>query len=299
MDAPVVYAERLTKRFGSLVAVDELDLAVRPGEVFGYLGPNGAGKTTTIRMLLDFVRPTDGRCGLLGGSGSDPAIRRRVGFLPADLDVDPRWTARDLLEFYGALRGGLDRAWVDGLLDRFELDPGRPFGQLSTGNRRKVGIVQAVAHRPQLLILDEPTSGLDPVLQHEFQLLVRQLVAGGATVFLSSHVLPEVEQLADRVAILRRGRLVALSTVSELRNSARSRIELRLATPVKPADLAVFDGLANATATDTTVRLVVDGSVDAVLKAAARLPVQAISTQEADLEEAFLGFYRTAPEVTG
>jgi ABC-2 type transport system ATP-binding protein len=297
VSAPAVYTERLTKRFGTVTAVDTLDLLVERGEVFGYLGPNGAGKTTTIRMLLDFVRPTAGRCGLLGGSGADPAIRRRIGYLPADLDVDPRWSARELLDFYGALRGGLDRSWVAELLRRFDLDPERPVGELSTGNRRKVGIVQAVAHRPELLILDEPTSGLDPLLQHEFQVLVRELVSDGATVFLSSHVLPEVEQLADRVAILRNGRLVALSTVSELRRTARSRIDLRLAAPVTPADLAVFDGIAQATAADTTIRLVVDGPVDAVVKAAARLSVQAITSYEADLEEVFLTYY-TGPADT-
>jgi ABC-2 type transport system ATP-binding protein len=297
MSAPVVYAEGLTKRFGAVTAVDDLDLAVERGEVFGYLGPNGAGKTTTIRMLLDFVRPTAGRCGVLGGSGADQAIRRRIGYLPADLDVDPRWSARDLLDFYGALRGGVDRAWVDSLTQRFELDVDRPFGQLSTGNRRKIGLVQAVAHRPELLILDEPTSGLDPLLQHEFQLLIRELVTEGATVFLSSHVLPEVEQLADRVAILRRGRLVALSTVSELRRSARSRIDLRLAAAVTPADLAVFDGIAEATAADATIRLIVDGPVDPVIKAAARLTVQTITSYEADLEEVFLTYYQ-AREVT-
>lgn len=292
MNVPVIYTEKLTKRFGGLTAVDSLDLAVDQGEVFGYLGPNGAGKTTTIRMLLDFLRPSSGQAVVLGGSGADPRIRRQIGYLPADLEVDPRWTARDLLDFYGALRGGHDQAWVAALLRRFDLDPGRRVGQLSTGNRRKVGIVQAVAHRPRLLILDEPTSGLDPLLQHEFQLLVRELVAGGATVFLSSHVLPEVEALADRVAILRRGRLVALSTVNELRRSARTRIDLRLAAPVTPADLRVFDGLADATATDTTVHLVVEGSVDRVLKAASRLTVQAIASYEADLEDVFLTYYQ-------
>jgi ABC-2 type transport system ATP-binding protein len=292
MSTPAIHTRQLTKRFGDLTAVDRLDLSVATGEVFGYLGPNGAGKTTTIRMLLDFLRPTEGRASVLGGSGADPAIRRRVGFLPADLDVDPRWTATDLLDFYGRLRGGHDPRWVAQLLGRFDLDPTRPFGQLSTGNRRKVGIVQAVAHRPELLILDEPTSGLDPLLQHEFQLLVRELVGAGATVFLSSHVLPEVEALADRVGILRRGQLVALSTVDELRASARSRIDLRLTAPATEADLAAFAGIADATAADATIHLVVEGSVDPVLKAAARLTVHAIATQEADLEDVFLSYYQ-------
>jgi len=294
VSAPAVRTEGLTKRFGALTAVDALDLAVEHGEVFGYLGPNGAGKTTTIRMLLDFIRPSAGRATVLGGSGADPQVRRRIGYLPADLDVDPRWTAGDLLDFYGALRGGHDATWERTLLDRFELDPTRPVGELSTGNRRKVGIVQAVAHRPPLLILDEPTSGLDPLLQHEFQLLVRELVGDGTTVFLSSHVLPEVEALADRVAILRSGRLVALSTVDELRRSARTRIDLRLNAPATAVDLAVFDGIAEASAADASVHLLVEGSVDPVLKAAARLTVQAITTHEADLEDVFLTYYQPA-----
>jgi beta-exotoxin I transport system ATP-binding protein len=295
MSAPAIHTERLTKRFGTLTAVDGLDLSVQAGEVFGYLGPNGAGKTTTIRMLLDFLRPTAGRATVLDGSGTDPAIRARIGFLPADLAVDPRWTATDLLDFYGRLRGGHDPAWTAALLGRFDLDPTRPVGQLSTGNRRKVGIVQAVAHRPELLILDEPTSGLDPLLQHEFQLLIRQLVADGTTVFLSSHTLPEVEALADRVAILRRGQLVALATVDELRASARTRIDLRLAAPATTTDLALFAGIADATCTDTTIHLVVEGSVDPVLKAAARLTVQAIATHQADLEDVFLTYYHDEP----
>jgi ABC-2 type transport system ATP-binding protein len=292
MNPPAIETVQLTKRFGVLAAVDRLDLAVERGEVFGYLGPNGAGKTTTIRMLLDFLRPTAGTARVLGGSGADPAVRRRIGYLPADLPVDPHWTANDLLDFYGALRGGHDPAWVGSLLARFDLDPTRPVGQLSTGNRRKVGIVQAVAHRPELLILDEPTSGLDPLLQHEFQLLIRELVAGGATVFLSSHVLPEVEQLAARVAILRRGQLVALSTVEDLRRSARTRIDLRLASPADPAVFAAVPEVVEATAADSTLHLVVEGSVDRVIKAAAGLTVQSIVTREADLEDVFLSYYQ-------
>ncbi|MGH9004235.1 MAG: ABC transporter ATP-binding protein, partial [Acidimicrobiia bacterium] len=217
----VIETRQLTKRFGSLTAVDSLDLEVRRGEIFGYLGPNGAGKTTTIRLCLDFLRPTSGSLRVLDGTGRDPAVRRRTGYLPGDLKLDPRYTANDVLEFYGRLRGGLDQALVADLLERFDLDPTRPAGELSTGNRRKIGIVQAFAHRPELLILDEPTSGLDPLLQHEFQQVLRRAVADGATVFLSSHVLPEVEALAHRVGILRQGRLVAVAGIDELRAQAR------------------------------------------------------------------------------
>ena len=292
--SPAIRAESLSKRFGTVRALHQLDLRVEAGEVFGYLGPNGAGKTTTIRLLLDFIRPTSGRCEVLGGSGADPAVRRRIGYLPADLPVDPRYTSRDLLEFYGRLRGRTEPAWVDELLARFDLDPTRPFGELSTGNRRKLGIVQAVAHRPDLLLLDEPSSGLDPLLQHQFQQLIRELSQAGVTVFLSSHVLPEVEALAGRVAILRRGELITVAGIDELRRQARQRIDLHLAEP-EPGDVARFaavPGVVEAAADGPTIRLTVEGPVRDVLKVAADLDVIRIVSHNTDLEEVFLSYYQ-------
>jgi ABC-2 type transport system ATP-binding protein len=288
----VIRTQGLTKHFGPVHALEDLDLAVERGEVFGYLGPNGAGKTTTIRLLLDFIRPTRGHATVLGGSGADPRIRARIGYLPADLHVDPRYTTTDLLDFYGRLRGGHDPRWVATLLERFDLDPGRPVGELSTGNRRKVGIVQAVAHRPELLVLDEPSSGLDPLLQHQFQLLTRELVGEGATVFLSSHVLPEVEVLARRVAILRLGRLVTVAPVDELRTKARQRIDLHLAGPADPATFVGVPGVVEVNGGDGTLHLIVEGSADKVIKAAARLEVVRIVTHDADLEDVFLSYYQ-------
>jgi ABC-2 type transport system ATP-binding protein len=295
MSEAMISAVGLTKRFGSVQALRDLDLEVSQGEVFGYLGPNGAGKTTTIRLLLDFIRPTSGRVEILGGTGADPAVRRRIGYLPAELAVDPRWTAQDLIDFYGRLRGGVDAGWVRELLGRFDLDPSRRVGELSTGNRRKIGIVQAVIHRPELLILDEPSSGLDPLLQYEFQRLVRELATAGTTVFLSSHVLPEVEALAGRVAILRRGELVTVAGVEELRQQARQRIELRLARPADIARFARVPGVVEAQADDTRIRLVVEGPVGPALQAAAGLEVQRIVTHEADLEDVFLSYYQEQP----
>jgi ABC-2 type transport system ATP-binding protein len=291
MAGPVIAARGLTKDFGSLRALDTLDLAIESGEVFGYLGPNGAGKTTTIRLLFDFIRPTKGTVSVLGGSGADPAVRRRIGYLPADLPVPPRYTARDVFDFYGALRGGFDEGWVDRLVERFELDPTRPVGELSTGNRRKVGIVQAVAHRPELVVLDEPSSGLDPLLQREFGLLVRELVADGATVLMSSHVLPEVEELADRVGIIRAGKLVAIAGVQELRQQARQRIELRTAGPADATPFTGLPGVVEASGVGNVITIVVEGSVDAVIKAAAQLQVERIVTHETPLEEIFLSYY--------
>jgi ABC-2 type transport system ATP-binding protein len=262
------------------------------GEVFGFLGPNGAGKTTTIRLLLDILRPTSGTAEVLGGSPRDTVIRARIGFLPAELNFDPRHTVTAAVTFLGALRGGFDESDVRGLLDRFDLDPTRPIGELSTGNRRKVGVVQAFAGNPELLILDEPTSGLDPLLQHELLTLLEERVDEGATVFLSSHVLPEVERVADRIGILRRGQLVALGTVDAVRATARHRIDLHLAEPAHAAPFRSLPGVVDAESHGTVLTVTVEGSVDPVVKRAAQLEVHRIVSHEADLEDAFLELYR-------
>ena len=292
MESGAIVTRDLTKQFGRLSAVEGLTLDVRRGEVFGFLGPNGAGKTTTIRLLLDFLRPTRGSLVVLGGTCADPGVRRRLGYLPAELHLDPRYTGDDVLAFFGALRGEVDRNRLTALVERFELDTTRPIGDLSTGNRRKIGIVQAFMHSPDVLILDEPTGGLDPLLQHEFLLLVREVVAAGATVFLSSHVLHEVEQVADRVGILREGRLVELVDVDELRRLARQRIELTVSEDVDPSLFANVPGVVDVTVHAGLVRLVVEGSVDAVLKVAAGLTVDRIVSEQVALEEVFLDYYR-------
>lgn len=288
----VVATRGLTKRFGSVVAVEDLDLEVLQGEVFGFVGPNGAGKTTTIRLLLDILRPTSGSVEVLGGSPGDPAVRARVGFLPAELDLDARHTATDTITFLGDLRGGFRSAEVHSLLERFDLDPGRRIGELSTGNRRKVGVVQAFAGWPDLLVLDEPTSGLDPLLQHELLSLIEERVADGATVLLSSHVLPEVERVADRIGILRRGRLVALGTVDELRSTARQRVDFHLSEPADAEPFARLPGVVEAEARGLVLAIAVEGSVDAVIKQAAQLDVKRIVSHDTDLEDAFRELYR-------
>ncbi len=282
----------LTKRFGDLTAVADLDLEVQPGEVFGFLGPNGAGKTTTIRMLLDILRPTSGTAEVLGRAPGDTAMRARIGFLPAELHLDRHYTVREAIDFLGALRGGFDESSVGQLLERFDLDPGRTIGDLSTGNRRKVGVTQAFAGRPELLILDEPTSGLDPLLQHELLTLIEERVADGATVFLSSHVLPEVERVADRVAIMRRGELVSIGTIDELHSRARQHLDLHLADAADPALFRNLPGVVAVSANGNVVSITVEGSADPVIKLAARLTVERIVSHETDLEDAFLDLYR-------
>lgn len=291
----VVRTVGLTKHFGEVHAVEDLDLVIERGEVFGYLGPNGSGKSTTVRLLLDFLRPTRGRAVVLGSSGGDPEVRRRIGYLPGDLHLDPTYRAADVIELFAKLRGGVDGAWVGELLERFQLDPTRPAGELSTGNRRKVGLVQAFMSRPELLLLDEPTSGLDPLLQQVFNELVRQVRAEGATVLLSSHVLPEVEVLADRVGILRNGHLVAVAGVDELRQDARRRIDLHVADDVELGRFRALPEVVEASADAGVVSLVVEGSVSRVIKAAAELEVQRIVTHDADLEDVFLRYYQDAP----
>jgi ABC-2 type transport system ATP-binding protein len=299
MEDVAVRTDGLTKHFGAVRAVEDVDLVIARGEVFGYLGPNGAGKTTTLRLLLDFLRPTRGRSMVLGGSGGDPAVRRRIGYLPGDLRLDPTYCAGDVIDFFASLRGGVDRDWVDALCQRFGLDPTRPVGELSTGNRRKVGLVQAFMSRAELLLLDEPTSGLDPLLQHEFNDLVREMAGEGTTVLLSSHVLPEVEALAARVGIIRRGRLVAVAGVDELRRTARQRLDLHVAGAIDDVDLARFREVAEVvevSAEPTVIHLVVEGSVDGVIKAAGALEVQRIVSHEANLEDVFLRYYTPEEE---
>ena len=294
MGDEVIRTEGLTKHFGTVEAVDGLDLTIERGEVFGYLGPNGAGKTTTIRLLLDFLRPTRGRATVLGGSGADPAIRRRIGYLPGDLRLDPTYRGTEVFELFGALRGGVDRGWLATLVDRFGLDPSRAVGELSTGNRRKVGLIQAFMSRPELLLLDEPTSGLDPLLQHEFNALVREVSADGATVLLSSHVLPEVEALADRVGIVRQGKLVAVAGVEELRRGARQRLDFHVAGEVDDAALGRFRaaaGVVEVSSSPGLVHVVVEGSADGAVKAAGSIEVVRIVSHESDLEDVFLRYY--------
>jgi ABC-2 type transport system ATP-binding protein len=288
-----ITTDRLTKRFGTVAAVRELSLTVRPGEIVGFLGPNGAGKTTTIRLLLGFLRPSSGRCAVLGRSpANDPAVRGRIGYLPGDFRIDPKMTGAELFAWFGALRGGLNRARVDELVGRLGLDPTRPFHELSKGNRQKVGLVQAFQHEPEVLLLDEPTSGLDPLVQREFLRLVREAAQRGAAVLFSSHVLPEVERVAARVAIIRAGRLVTVSSVEELLDRARHRLELRFAGP-PPADLfAHVPGVVEVEVDGRSATVALDGPVVPVLRAAIDGPgLLRVDSAGDDLEELFVGLY--------
>lgn len=284
----------LAKRFGAIEALRGIDLTVDRGEVFGFLGPNGAGKTTTIRLLLDLIRPTRGRALIFGiDAQKDPvAVRRRIGYLPAELVLDPRLRAGELLDYFASLQGGVDPAWRAELVRRMDLDEQRTTRTMSTGNKKKVGIVQAFMHRPDLLILDEPTSGLDPLFQHEFRTLLREVVAAGASVFLSSHVMAEIEATAGRVAIIRAGEIVAVDAVSALLARARRQLTLRFAAPVPEAAFAGLVGAADVSVAGTTVTATLAGSPDAIVKAAAQFRLIGLSMREPALEDIFLAYYR-------
>jgi beta-exotoxin I transport system ATP-binding protein len=290
---PVIAAEALEKTYGRTRALAGLDLEVRPGEVFGFLGVNGAGKTTTIRILLDLIRPSAGSVRVLG---LDPRrdgveLRRRLGYLEGDFVVDGRQSGHELLTYLGHLRGGVPAARISGLADRLRLDLGRPIGTLSKGNRQKVGLVQAFMHDPELLVLDEPTAGLDPFLQQEFTAMAREVVAEGRTVFMSSHVMSEVEKTSDRVGLLREGVLASVDTVESLRASATRRVEVVLGAAVPADAFTGVPGVSDVHVDGPLVRCRLDGPADALVKALAAHEVLSLTSEEPDLEEVFFDRY--------
>jgi ABC-2 type transport system ATP-binding protein len=302
MAQPAISTEGLVKTYGRNRGLAGLDLSVEVGEVYGFLGPNGAGKTTTIRLLLDLIRPTSGTARVLG---HDPrtdglALRRRVGYLPGDFVVDGRQTARELLTYLANLRGGVPLARMEEHAARLELDLDRKIKSLSKGNRQKVGVVQAFMHAPEVLILDEPTSGLDPFLQQQVVAMIREARAKGQTVFMSSHVMSEVQQTADRVGIIREGRLVAVERVEDLRERSVRRVELQFEAPVTVEEFAALPGVTQVAVdpAGTVLRCQLSGRADALVKAAGRHTVVSLRAEEPDLEELFFHYYNHS-EVIG
>ncbi len=289
----VIRTEKLTKYYGEQRGIIDVDLEVDQGEVFGFLGPNGAGKTTTIRVLLDLIRATSGRAYVFDiQTSADPsAIHRRIGYLPGEFALYDRLTGGQTLDYFGNLRGGIDRAFQAQLIERLDLDPSRRFRDYSKGNKQKVGLVAALQHRPELLLLDEPTAGLDPLVQATFFTIMREAVSNGATVFLSSHILSEVEKNGDRVAIIREGRLVRVDRVDALRDLAHHQIELRFAGDPPAHEFAQISGVSDVQVEDHLLRLRVLGSITPVVQAAARLGVIDFLSREPSLEETFLAQY--------
>ena len=293
--AQVIRAEQLTKTYGQNRGIVDVDFAVEAGEVFGFLGPNGAGKTTTIRLALDLIRPTSGRLSVFGldSRRDSVAIRRRLGYLPGDLRLYERMTGRELLEFFGNLRAGRGRG--DALAERLDLDLDRRIKELSRGNRQKIGLVQAFMHDPDLVVLDEPTSGLDPLVQETFYELVAEATQRGGTVFLSSHVLSEVQHVADRVGLIREGRLDLVDTVDNLRARSFTHVEATFAELPPPDAFAGLAGVSELERRGEVVRFSLEGEIDPLLKALAGFHVRALDVHEADLEDIFMALYRGSP----
>jgi ABC-2 type transport system ATP-binding protein len=289
----VIQTEKLTKSYGEHRGIVDVDLEVKEGEVFGFLGPNGAGKTTTIRTLLDLIRPTNGRALVFGIESSvDPvSIHRRIGYIPGEFTLYDRLTGGQTIQYFANLRGGVDPVYQASLIQRFDIDPNRRYKELSKGNKQKIGLVIALQHKPELLILDEPTSGLDPLVQQSFFELVREARADGRTVFLSSHILSEVERTADRVAIIREGRLVKVDSVEGLRDLAHHQVELRFTGPVPTQAFEALPGVSDVSAQDHVLRMRVSGPITPVVRAAAQYELLDFVSREPTLEETFLAQY--------
>jgi len=289
----VIHTERLTKNYGPHRGITELDLDVQEGEIFGFLGPNGAGKTTTMRVLLDLIRPTSGRAEVFGiDTTADPvAIHRRLGYLPGEFDLYDRLTGAQTIEYFANLRGGVDAGHVAELIERLDLDPSRRFKEYSKGNKQKVGLIVALQHKPDLLILDEPTAGLDPLVQQTFFAMVRDARAEGRSVFLSSHIIDEVDRTCDRVAIIREGRLVQVDSIEAIRRLAFHHVEVVFATPVAPAIFESIDGVSAVEADGHTIKMRVNGPIGSVIAAAAPHGLLDVVSREPNLEDVFLAQY--------
>jgi ABC-2 type transport system ATP-binding protein len=290
MDLPAISTHGLTKHFGPVVALQDLDLEVAQGEIFGYLGPNGAGKSTTIRLLLNLIRPTAGSAEIMGIPAGDVArAHRHVTYVPGDVALWPQLTGTEILTLLGNVSGGVDAAYREELVEQFQLDPSKRARSYSKGNRQKVALVAAFMTRPDVLLLDEPTAGLDPLMEEEFQRIARAAAARGQTIFLSSHILDEVEDLCDRVGILRDGRLVEVAALEELR-----RMHTTVFEAIVDGDLPDLSGLRGVTVTEPIpggVRVSVTGSPAELLTRLASVPVIQLRSREPSLEEIFLTYY--------
>jgi ABC-2 type transport system ATP-binding protein len=294
----VIELEHLTKSYGRRRGVQDLTFSVEAGEVFGYLGPNGAGKTTTIRVLVDLIRPTAGRARVLGMDCREHAveIHGRLGHLPGEFGLYEHLTGREYLAYLSALRGGPGERSFRLLAERLDLDLSVRIRALSHGNKQKLGLVQAFMHEPDVLILDEPTQGLDPLIQQEFHALLAEARGAGRTVFLSSHVMPEVERLCDRAGIIRRGRLVAVEDIAELKAKQFRSVEIRPAVAAAAEELTSIPGVRDLDSDGDLLRFTVVGSMDEIVKTLARHDVADLVSREPSLEDTFLTFYGDAED---
>jgi len=293
--APIIEVDKLTKSYGRKRGIVDVSFSVAEGEVFGFLGPNGAGKTTTIRILMALLHADSGKATVAGHDVWKQSIhiKKLVGYVPGEPSLDPNLTGGQILEYFANLHGGVDRAYQKKLIEVLDLDTSRKFRQYSTGNKRKVVLIQAFQHRPQVLILDEPTSGLDPLNQQVFDSMVKEAREEGRTVFLSSHVLSEVEKTCTRVGIIREGRLVQIGGVAELKDIKRYEVTISFAEAVPADAFKSVDGVSDIEQLNNghAVRIAINGPADAVIKAAARYPVVSLTSYEPSLEDIFLRYY--------
>lgn len=293
MPDPVIQTHDLTKSYGPDRGISNVSLTVNPAEIFGFLGPNGAGKTTAIRVLLDLIRPNSGYAEVFGLETRQHSveIRERTGYLPGEMSLYENMTGLELLQFFASLRKSVDWGLVDHMADRLSCDLSRRIGALSQGNKRKVGLIQAFMHRPELLILDEPTAGLDPLIQHEFLGLIGEASQNGQTVFLSSHNLPEVERICHRVGMIRNGRLIAVEEIDDMKQHAVRKLEIRFAEAVPAETFQNLPGVHDLTIDGPVLRCTLSGSIDPVIKAAALFEVVDLISEQPDLEEIFMALY--------
>ncbi len=295
-NVPAILTQDLTKSYGRFEALHGVNLEVRQGEIFGFLGPNGAGKTTTIRCLLDLIHPNGGSVQVLGiNPQKDPVqVRRRTGYLPGELHIEDNATVESAFKYLNSLRGNqADWGYIRQLSAQINLDLKTKVKNLSKGNKQKVGIIQALMHRPVLLLLDEPTFGLDPLMQHEVLKLVAAAREQGATVFFSSHILSEVQEIADRVGIIRNGKVVEVAQTESLINRALRRAHIRFKQPVEAQRLASIPGISILSQVDNqNITLQVEGEMDNLIKALANYPVLDFETEHPSLEEIFLAYYK-------
>jgi ABC-2 type transport system ATP-binding protein len=295
----IIETDALTKTYGASRGITDVSFAVEEGEVFGFLGPNGAGKSTTIRLLMGLLRPSSGSASIAGLDvwAQSTEVKRLIGYLPGEFNVDPAMTGAQVIEYLGNLSGGVDQSYVKQLVRRLELDPGKRFREYSRGNKQKVGLIQAFMHRPRLLILDEPTGGLDPLNQQEFYTLVHEAQAAGSTVFLSSHILPEVEHTCDRVGIIREGQLVKVDHVSTLKEIRHHVVEVGFAGVASPDWFAMLPNISDLKLINDgdTVQMTVQDDLSGVIQAAAAHHAVSMVTRQPSLEEIFLRYYEPVP----
>ncbi len=290
---PAIEMAGLTKFYGPHRGIEDIDLSIAPGQAFGFLGPNGAGKSTCMRLLMDFHRPTRGTAKILGldCERDSLAIRRRVSYLSGDIALYESLTAAEQLKWIGELRGGVPDSRIEELAERLSLDLSRKIGELSKGNRQKVGLVQAFMSDPDLMILDEPTSGLDPLVQHTFREMVREVVGEGRTVFLSSHIIDEIDRVCDRVAIIREGRMVAVETIEALRARSLRQVRISFDEDVDPGRFLALPQVHEVAGDTRNLTIRTTGDIDAIVKLAAEHHVVDLVSEQADLEQIFLAYY--------